>query len=98
MLSADEVSTERVVPAAIDELPTLPAAAHVAVQGVEGAYQHIACREFLTIPISFSLPHSTPWPTPWKRGASNMAFCRSRIQRRVRPIVYDLLFTSAVCT
>ncbi len=40
----DEVS-EGVVPAAIDEVAELPAAAHVAVQGVEGAYQHIACRE-----------------------------------------------------
>ena len=45
----DEVS-EGVVPAAIDEVAELPAAAHVAVQGVEGAYQHIACRELFVDP------------------------------------------------
>ena len=42
--------SEGVVPAAIDEVAELPAAAHVAVQGVEGAYQHIACRELFVDP------------------------------------------------
>lgn len=90
--------SEGVVPAAIDEVAELPAAAHVAVQGVEGAYQHMPAASFLLTPILFSCPRSTPWPTLWKRGASNMAFCRSRIQRRVRSIVYMTCFTNAVCT
>ena len=51
----DEVS-ERVVPAAIDEVAELPAAAHVAVQGVEGAYQHIACRELFDDPDIVFVP------------------------------------------
>ena len=51
----DEVS-ERVVPAAIDEVAELPAAAHVAVQGVEGAYQHIACRELFVDPDIVFVP------------------------------------------
>lgn len=51
----DEVS-EGVVPAAIDEVAELPAAAHVAVQGVEGAYQHIACRELFDDPDIVFVP------------------------------------------
>lgn len=51
----DEVS-EGVVPAAIDEVAELPATAHVAVQGVEGAYQHIACRELFVDPDIVFVP------------------------------------------
>lgn len=54
-LLLDEVS-EGVVPAAIDEVAELPAAAHVAVQGVEGAYQHIACRELFDNPDIVFVP------------------------------------------
>ena len=48
--------SEGVVPAAIDEVAELPAAAHVAVQGVEGAYQHIACRELFVDPDIVFVP------------------------------------------
>lgn len=51
----DEIS-KGVVPAAIDEVAELPAAAHVAVQGVEGAYQHIACRELFVDPDIVFVP------------------------------------------
>ena len=42
--------SESAVPAAIDAIAELPADARVAVQGVEGAYQHIACCELFDDP------------------------------------------------